>query len=117
MPKQRVDDLEFGDHLHELESFLLRREPFALILQLTGSASLGILRHERVRRHVVQHRTLTQQYLLGIALVPHTRLQRAMLRGLVWFTDPPWPTRLFDDLPSALDWAHARTAQSELVFG
>jgi hypothetical protein len=108
LPKKPVDDLEFGDHLHSLDGFLLRREPFAIIFQLTRCALLGFEHPERMRRHVMAHRALAEQYLLGVAFVPPTRLQRRLLAALLWLVHPPCPTALFDDLPSALDWAHDR---------
>jgi hypothetical protein len=112
VPKHAVDDFAFGDHLHALDSFLLRREPFAIIFQLTSNAMLGIEHPERMRRHALQHRALAQQYLLGVAFVPHTRLQRSLLKGLIWMAHPPCPAELFEDLGSALDWAHERTGSS-----
>lgn len=112
LPKQPVDELTFGDHLYALDGFLRRQEPFAIVFQLTSSALLGIDHPERLRRHALQHRALAEEYLLGIALVPHTRVQRSLLRGLIWLVHPPCPAELFEDLPSALDWAHERTAHS-----
>jgi hypothetical protein len=110
IPKQPGDEYAFGDHLHALERFLLRQEPFALVFQLTSNAVLGIEHPERTRRHVLQRRAHAEQYLLGIAFVPHTRLQHTLLKGLLWLAPPPCPTELFADLPSALDWAEERTA-------
>jgi hypothetical protein len=115
IPKHPVDRFEFGDHLYALDRFLFRQEPFAIVFQLTGSALLGVERPERMRRHVREHRSLTEQYLLGVALVPHTRLQHTLLKGVLWLAHPPCPTQLFDDLPSALDWAHARIGQPFLL--
>jgi hypothetical protein len=112
-----VDDFELGDHLYELERFLHRQEPFAIIFQLTGDGWFRLDQSERVRRHVLSHRSLTEQYLLGIALVPHTRLQHVVLKGFLWFAHPPCPMRLCDNLSSALDWAHQRTAHPMLVLG
>jgi hypothetical protein len=97
-------DGELDAHWDYLETFLLKGEPFALLIDARGAA------HPSSRQRQIMGRRLAQNFqcyplgMTGIAMVLSSAIERGMLTAVNWVSGPAYTIRAFRTPELAVVW-------------
>jgi hypothetical protein len=103
-PAGVVNDAEFGRNFQRMTAYLERRQALVFVIELDPATNLS----------VKQQRVLIAQFQRGIAIVTHSKFQRAMINAIFWLIRSPSPTQAFSDVESAKVWARTLLGQRSL---
>lgn len=104
-PAGTLSDAAFADNFRQMTAYLTRRQPLVFVIELHAATNLSVKQRDEIRRHEEQQRSLIAQFQRGIAIVTHSKFQRAMINAIVWLIRSPSPTQAFSDVDSAKVWA------------
>lgn len=98
-------DENFQVYLAETQSCYQKQQPLAIIFDAT-KASLPSLRHQKMQADWLrEHKALMQTFCAGTAYVIPNAALRLVLKMIFSLQKQPVPFAVFDDLPSATNWA------------
>jgi hypothetical protein len=113
-PAGVVNDAEFGRNFQRMTAYLERRQALVFVIELDPATNLSVKQRDEIRRHEEQQRVLIAQFQRGIAIVTHSKFQRAMINAIFWLIRSPSPTQAFSDVESAKVWARTLLGQRSL---
>jgi hypothetical protein len=113
-PGGAVDDVEFERNFQRLTAYLERRQQLVFVIELHTGTNLTVKQRDEIRRHEERQRALITQFQRGIAIVAHSKFQRAMINAIFWLIRSPSPTQAFSDVESAKVWARSLLGQRSL---
>jgi hypothetical protein len=99
-----VTDEEMANHLAEFSAEVKRRkEPCVVVLDLQECEKLSVTQRKMTTENMLEMDARNQ--ILGCAMVFESRLLRGILTAMFWVHRPRYPTRIFNTLAEARDWA------------
>ena len=113
-PAGAIDDAVFIANFQRMKGYLEQRQPLVFIIELHSGTNLSVRQRDEIRRHEEQQRTLISQFQRGIAIVTHSKFQRAMINAIFWLIRSPSPTQAFSDVYTAKVWARTLLGQRSL---
>lgn len=99
-----VADEQLADNFRKMTGYLERRQPLVFVIELHAGSNLSVQQRDQIRRHEEQQRSLIAQFQRGVAIVTHSKFQRAMINAIFWLIRSPSPTQAFSDVDSAKVW-------------
>lgn len=113
-PDGAARDDQLADNFRKMTGYLERRQPLVFVIELSAGSSLSVQQRDQIRRHEEQQRSLIAQFQRGIAIVAHSKFQRAMINAIFWLVRSPSPTQAFSDVVSAKIWGRTLLGQRSL---
>ena len=108
-PERRVTDAELLEFLDtHCTLFDMLEGPSACVLDLRECAAMPPAQRKMLTERMIEAKEFQEGTTCG-AMVFTSRLLRAMLTAIFWMYKPQYPTRVFNDLDDATEWAMQTT--------
>ena len=103
LPPYPTDD-EIAQYLKILESYRNRRQPYALLIDLTHGRAFSPRQRKMQADYIREGLPISQIYLKGIGYVAESAMKRGAITAIYWLVKPASPSRIFPTRTEALDW-------------
>lgn len=110
VPPTPITDQHLERLLSELVGHLRKKEPYALVFDLTAAPAPTAVQRRMLSDHMRTHDLAIREYVRGLAVVTPATWVRGLITAVFWLAPPPMEYRFCDDVPAALSWARARVA-------
>jgi hypothetical protein len=91
---------------------LEHQQRFVGFLDLRGATS-SPTRRRRLLEWCRQHQAAIDQYMVAMAVIVRTSLERGFVTAGLWLSEPPVPTRVFDNPGEAEAWLWVEYSRDE----
>jgi hypothetical protein len=104
--KPRATEEEIARLFKNIEVVLRARQgPFVAVVDARGTREISARHRKIVADHLAQNTDLYRHRCAGHAFVFEGTALRGALTAIFWMTPPPYPYRIFPDVPTAERWA------------
>jgi hypothetical protein len=110
VPPSPITDQQLERLLAELVGHLRKREPYALVFDLSAAPAPTAVQRRMLGDHMRTHDGAIRDYVRGLAVVTPATWMRGLITAVFWLAPPPVEYRFCDDVAAALTWARDRAA-------
>jgi hypothetical protein len=98
IPSQRVDDAQVLAFIQGQRELLARRTPFLMLCDARRGQVLPATQRKLFGDWLKEAEQGTRQYTMGMAVVLDNAIIRGSLTAVLWFFEPPCPTKMVGSL-------------------
>lgn len=89
-----------------------RRQPFALVYDLTKTMSAKATHRKRKAEFLKEYAPLTRAHCAGVTFAVSSPLIRGLLTAIFWIQPMACPFEVFASVEQCMTWSHAQMATS-----
>ena len=113
---QSPSNEEYARYFERVDEFLLRRQPFALVINTLDSGGTTGQEGRRAQAEYMHRQAdALSRYLVGIGMVIRSSAVRAVVTSIMWMQPPPSPVAVFRTEEEATRWARNQLRESGIV--
>jgi len=111
-PAQLMRDDDFQAYLEWMERYVTtRRIPYAVVNDARLAPPPSANQRKMVAAQMQRLDAYTREYCKGATFVFESALMRGIMTAIFWITKPGYPTEVFGDVGSAVEWCQAQLNQ------